>query len=381
MAGVLSKSKILEYTGGSTKGADILAASKKYGFGASDVDEAFKDVPGYTAGTSQRWLDQNVQNGTVVDSTTPWYNLPNPQTGNTTTAPASVVKPTPVESKEFSGMAPQLVTVDPEKSTVAGQLKGILASSSPLMKLAESKGIMYANRRGLQNSSIGAGSAMREVINAALPIASQDAQTNWNSQTLNQAALNRGSEVNVDSTNKAALTQADIELEKMRNENQRESDASIERTNRVTAFSNAAAVLRSSASSRIADLQNDSTLDPATRQSRIDDINRQFDADMRMLGATLDIDTGTLLNFPNAPSAQQSLAQTRITANASAGNEEQAIRQVYNAAASRGLTLEQAAAEVGMTPDQAAAKLAQIGVSLPSANQPAYDPYENWQTA
>ena len=62
-------------------------------------------------------------------------------------------------------------------ATVQGQLKTITSQSSPLMEQAKAEGLKTANRRGLLNSSLAAGTSQAEVLKAATPIAQQDAQT------------------------------------------------------------------------------------------------------------------------------------------------------------------------------------------------------------
>ncbi|TDX29095.1 hypothetical protein DFO67_108139 [Modicisalibacter xianhensis] len=59
--------------------------------------------------------------------------------------------------------------------TVQGQLNSILKSNSPLMKRAATQGKQYANKRGLLNSSMAAGATQGAMIDAATPIAQQDA--------------------------------------------------------------------------------------------------------------------------------------------------------------------------------------------------------------
>ena len=66
---------------------------------------------------------------------------------------------------------------DPAKGTVAGQMNGLLKSDNPYIKNARSQGKEHAASRGLLNSSIAAGASEKSAINAALPIAQQDAST------------------------------------------------------------------------------------------------------------------------------------------------------------------------------------------------------------
>lgn len=52
----ITREQILQLTGGSNRGADILRAAQQHGFSPQDVDRAF----GLDAGTSQNWIAQNM---------------------------------------------------------------------------------------------------------------------------------------------------------------------------------------------------------------------------------------------------------------------------------------------------------------------------------
>ena len=67
-------------------------------------------------------------------------------------------------------------TVQPEE-TVAYQLDQILQSNNPIIQRARTAGLQFANQRGLLNSSIAAQASQQAAIDAALPIAQQDART------------------------------------------------------------------------------------------------------------------------------------------------------------------------------------------------------------
>ena len=66
---------------------------------------------------------------------------------------------------------------DPTKGTVAGQMTGLLNSGNSYIKNARNRGKEHAASRGLLNSSIAAGASEKAAINAAMPIAQQDANT------------------------------------------------------------------------------------------------------------------------------------------------------------------------------------------------------------
>lgn len=59
---------------------------------------------------------------------------------------------------------------------VSGRMERLLASDSPYLERARTRGLQFANRRGLANSSIAAGATEGAAIEAALPIATADAE-------------------------------------------------------------------------------------------------------------------------------------------------------------------------------------------------------------
>lgn len=61
------------------------------------------------------------------------------------------------------------------KSTVQGQMSGILASNSPYIKSHEADAIEKASGRGLLNTTMAATAGRKAAIDAAMPIAQQDA--------------------------------------------------------------------------------------------------------------------------------------------------------------------------------------------------------------
>lgn len=69
----VTRQQILNWTGGSNKGADIYRASQQHGFTPQDVNSAFSLDPG----TAESWMDQNVQGVQgPVNQPTPIYNNP-----------------------------------------------------------------------------------------------------------------------------------------------------------------------------------------------------------------------------------------------------------------------------------------------------------------
>ena len=67
--------------------------------------------------------------------------------------------------------------LDPTKQTVQGQLSGILAANSPLMQQAAARSQEQQIANGTLNSSMAVGAAQGAVMDKAMPIAQQDANT------------------------------------------------------------------------------------------------------------------------------------------------------------------------------------------------------------
>jgi hypothetical protein len=84
--------------------------------------------------------------------------------------------------------------ISPE-ATVANQLTTLLASDSPLIRQAETRSEEEAQRMGLLSSSLAVGAGRRAAIQAALPIAQQDAETFARSGLLTQEGAQRLSEI------------------------------------------------------------------------------------------------------------------------------------------------------------------------------------------
>ena len=90
----------------------------------------------------------------------------------------------PAETPSFTGMistatpapvnAPREITSD---QTVAGRLDTLLDKNSPYIQSARASGMDYAASRGMINSSMAAGASEKSAIDAAAPIAAQDAST------------------------------------------------------------------------------------------------------------------------------------------------------------------------------------------------------------
>lgn len=147
---------------------DVMAKALANNVSANQVSKAMMDNPAYAQPNVDKFLTGQ---GITKEQTPAQYNVPE-----------AAAAPAPVTFKPIS-----IGTND----TVQGQLGSILSDpNNPLMVQASTAGKQYANKRGMLDSSIGAGAAESAMISAATPIAQQDASTNFSAKQQNsQGAL------------------------------------------------------------------------------------------------------------------------------------------------------------------------------------------------
>ncbi|MEY2854660.1 MAG: hypothetical protein RL030_1792 [Pseudomonadota bacterium] len=95
-------------------------------------------------------------------------------------------------------------------STVAGQIGKITTAGGPLMDQAETAAKQTMNSRGLLNSSMAITAGQDALYRAALPIASQDANTNARAGEFNAGALNAATAQQVDVGARYGLANLDL---------------------------------------------------------------------------------------------------------------------------------------------------------------------------
>lgn len=151
---------------------------------------------------------------------------------------------------------PQAPTVSPtpekdNSGTMAGNVANILNSNSLLMRSAAAKGERVAANRGLQNSTVGAEAAQRAMIDAAIPIASQDTQHQFAASQAGldrehqkglaklQADLNYSNQSRLNQEqNKFAASQADLDRGHQRGLAQLQADLSFNNQSRLNKAQN-----------------------------------------------------------------------------------------------------------------------------------------------
>jgi len=132
--------------------------------------------------------NQNIQGGTQPMTT-----------GAPGATPYQQFNPTPnVAAQTYT---PQTSQVNAPTETMQGQVSSILSQDNPLMQRARSLATQQMNQRGLVNSSMAQGAGVAAMVDRALPIAQQDAQTYNQRALINQDAINQGNQFNVGQTN------------------------------------------------------------------------------------------------------------------------------------------------------------------------------------
>jgi len=97
--------------------------------------------------------------------------------GDSTTTPPGTPTATPTGTPEVPAVPEVRPYLEPGNVSplVSEQITGLLAEDSPYMQAADLAGKQYAQQRGLLNTSLGAEASQKAAIEAAFPIASQDA--------------------------------------------------------------------------------------------------------------------------------------------------------------------------------------------------------------
>lgn len=95
-------------------------------------------------------------------------------------------------------------SIDPSQ-TVAGQLTGLISANSPLLQQAQANSLAQSNSRGLLNSSMANTGAESAVLSTALPIAQQDATTNFTNATNTVNNTNQNSQYNATNQQQTGL--------------------------------------------------------------------------------------------------------------------------------------------------------------------------------
>lgn len=191
--------------------AEVEGAALKYGVSADQIKNAMGKTPGFSD-----TVDKYLEGQGITRELAPVDKVP------------TVAAPTPVTAGR--------VTVGP-KETVAGQMHDILQDpNNPLNVQAQTYGEAFANRRGLLNSSIAATAAQDALYKNALPIASQDASTNYDANKTNVGNKLTAGMFNNDLTSRLGMFNAGTEKDIAINDKNQAVNQAINTQNRSMDF-------------------------------------------------------------------------------------------------------------------------------------------------
>ena len=214
----------------------------------------------------------------------------------------------PSKDKEF-GFDPTLSEVNKETDTVQGQLGGLLSRDSPYLARARANAVTKAtedaNARGLQNTSMnvqgGVYAGEEAAMNAALPIATKDAEIYNTSKLNNQETLNKSGQFAATEGDTARLNRenqaADLTKQRLVGD-QATQLTTLESTNRLTLQASASAAdLYKTASASMTALMADPNTTPAQKQSSINKQLSLLQSGLALAGGISNLNLGGLLDF------------------------------------------------------------------------------------
>ncbi len=226
----------------------------------------------------------------------------------------------PQTQVEAATYAPEERSLTPETDTVGGQVTGLLSEDSDYMKRNKAMGLAAANERGMLNTTMGQQMGQAAAIDAALPIAQQDASINMTQSLANQDAVNKanlsdatlGTQANISNAanttemqGKALATQAAQQLQDTSNIAQMarlelSEEATTSRANSKITADNLLKNMDMASADRanfityydrrgeyqlneLARLSEHADLSAADKASRIAEINASYEADIQLV--------------------------------------------------------------------------------------------------
>ena len=209
--------------------------------------------------------------------------------------------------------APTISTQSPTKDTsqtMAGNVSNLLNSNSLLMNSAAAKGERMAANRGLQNSTIGVESAQRAMLDAAMPIASQDTQNAFaEKQTRLQADLNFQNQSKLNQQqNQFTASQAELERGHQRGMAQLQSDLAYNNQSRLNQAQN-----QFTASQAALERQQQKDMKNLNAQVAANTIGKSIDFTMQIT-SNFDAQIATILNNSNMKAEDKTKAIEQLKA-------------------------------------------------------------------
>jgi hypothetical protein len=211
-----------------------------------------------------------------------------------TLPPAQPEPPPPVVTAES-------MAFDPTQQTVEGRLDNMLDEDSVYLQDARTRADQQSNARGLLNSSMAVGAGELAAIQAATPIAAQDAGFVNSKAASDQAAINRASEVTAGFQSQSQLQDKQgkqaMQLERLSGQQEKQLAKIEAEYKMMMQSSDSAARFFSQTSQDIGAILNNENLSVEAKQELI---NLQVDLlenGLAVLGGISDLDLTGLLDF------------------------------------------------------------------------------------
>lgn len=251
-----------------------------------------------------------------------WWKISSPTAGavgaGLMAAPATVAP-----TVAATGYDPAATTLNPKTDTVAGQLDTIIGADSPIMQRAATRADQQMNKRGLMNSSMAVGAGQAAVMDAALPIASQDATTSATVNRENTAAANNQRQFTAGATNTAAsqtaqlgtqvdlanaenTQQANLARADFAHKTQMQQLSDATRVNLANIEADYKTLIQTSASAgdlykgtvaSVSQIIQDPNMDQASKTAAINGLFNRMSVAMNLIGSINGVDLSDLLQF------------------------------------------------------------------------------------
>jgi hypothetical protein len=221
----------------------------------------------------------------VTDSLSTGANITTPVNQGTTYAPTNITAPT---SWDVSG-----------NQTVAGNMNQLTSDNSPYIQLARTHALEGQNARGILNSSMTQTASDAAAYQAALPIAQADASTYAKAAGYNADQVNQDNIKNADASNTAkqyASTVANnINMSNVDEANKAQLQTLASQNQTLIATNNNAASLFNQTMGAINNIQNNATMDAATKAKAINTYYALLKNQLAVLGQTQGLNLSSLL--------------------------------------------------------------------------------------
>jgi len=222
-------------------------------------------------------------------------------------AQANAVAPTSVQAT-----TPSTIALNQQTDTMAGQMGKLIDPNSPIMQRAAARANEMSNSRGLLNSSMAVGAAQGAVMDAAAPIAQNDANAFRTTAIANADMTNQANQFNAQQQNATNLSTAQMQTDVNKVNTQQQNAVvmnQLDQANKVqladiqAAYQNqiqanaSSSALFDKSMTAITTVQQDPNMSAAAKQRTINHISNLLSSGLNLTGSIANLNLGGLINF------------------------------------------------------------------------------------